>query len=86
MSILKFIWHIPRKLLIFFVKIYQKTISPDHGFMKAFFPGGYCKYTPSCSSYAVMSLEKYGAIYGSLKSFYRFLRCNPFSKGGYDMP
>jgi len=41
-------------------------------------------YTPTCSQYAIEALEKYGAFKGSLLSLWRILRCNPFSKGGFD--
>lgn len=43
-----------------------------------------CKYFPTCSQYAIEALEKYGVIKGSLLAVWRILRCNPFSKGGYD--
>lgn len=43
-----------------------------------------CKYYPTCSEYTKQAIEKYGAIKGSLKGIWRILRCNPFSKGGYD--
>lgn len=43
-----------------------------------------CKFIPSCSEYAIESLEEYGVIKGTLKSIYRILRCNPFNKGGLD--
>ena len=79
-----FIWHIPRNLLILVVKGYQKTLSPDHGFVKRFFPYGYCKFTPSCSDYAKISLQKHGFFIGFAKASWRVLRCNPWSKGGDD--
>ena len=43
-----------------------------------------CKYYPTCSQYAIEALEKHGVIKGSALAFWRILRCNPFSKGGYD--
>lgn len=43
-----------------------------------------CKYIPTCSQYALDAIEKYGVIKGSLKAIFRILRCNPFSKGGFD--
>jgi len=43
-----------------------------------------CKYYPSCSTYAIQALEMHGAIKGSLLAIWRILRCNPFSRGGYD--
>ena len=43
-----------------------------------------CRFVPTCSEYAIEALEKHGVIKGSLLAVYRILRCNPFSKGGYD--
>ena len=43
-----------------------------------------CRYYPTCSEYTGAAVEKYGVIKGLLKGAYRILRCNPFSKGGYD--
>jgi uncharacterized protein len=70
--------------LIGFIKFYQKTLSFDHGFLKIFFPYGYCRFRPTCSDYAVQSIEKYGILKGGLKAAWRILRCNPWNKGGYD--
>ncbi|MEK7672817.1 MAG: membrane protein insertion efficiency factor YidD [Patescibacteria group bacterium] len=81
---LKFIWRIPRNLLILLIIFYQKTISPDHSWVSRFYPYGYCKYSPSCSQYAKESLDKHGAVIGTFKAIWRVLRCNPCSKGGVD--
>lgn len=43
-----------------------------------------CKYIPSCSQYALEAVDKYGAIKGGIMAVLRVLRCNPFSKGGFD--
>lgn len=43
-----------------------------------------CRYIPTCSEYAVQAIERYGAWKGGLMAAWRILRCNPFSKGGYD--
>jgi len=43
-----------------------------------------CRFVPTCSEYAVGAIEKYGAGKGLLLAIWRILRCNPFSKGGYD--
>ena len=43
-----------------------------------------CKYIPTCSEYGIEAIEKYGALKGGLLTVWRILRCNPFSKGGYD--
>ena len=64
------------KVMIFLIRCYQKGISP--------YIGAHCKYTPTCSQYAVEAIKKYGCIYGSCLAIWRILRCNPWSKGGYD--
>ena len=43
-----------------------------------------CRFYPTCSQYALEAIQKHGAFKGSLLAAYRILRCNPFSKGGYD--
>ncbi|MDO8425041.1 MAG: membrane protein insertion efficiency factor YidD [bacterium] len=74
----------PRRILIFGIRLYQKTLSPDHGVLRALFLGGFCRYHPSCSEYARRSIEKRGVFFGSMWAIWRVIRCNPFSKGGVD--
>lgn len=73
-----------RYLVIKILKFYQKTLSFDHGFLKVFYPHGFCRFKPTCSEYAISAVEKYGIIKGGFKAGWRVLRCNPFNKGGYD--
>ena len=68
-----------RKLFVIPIKIYRKFISPLKRYPT-------CRYYPTCSEYALLAIEKYGVIKGSLKAIWRVLRCNPFSKGGIDYP
>lgn len=75
-----------KTLLQLLIRLYQKTLSPDHSWLSRYFPGGYCPYAPSCSMYTHMAIGKYGAIRGSLKGLWRILRCNPWGKGGMDLP
>ncbi len=63
-------------LLIFPVKIYQWTISPMIG------PS--CRYTPTCSTYSIEALKKYGPIKGFWLSIKRIASCNPWGGSGYD--
>lgn len=65
-----------KNLLLFLISIYQKYISP--------LKRTKCPYIPSCSQYGYEAIQKYGAFKGSLLAVWRILRCNPFSKGGYD--
>lgn len=63
--------------MIFLIRTYQTTLSPR-------FSGGACRYTPTCSQYAIEAIEVHGVFKGSLLAARRILRCNPFFKGGYD--
>jgi len=63
------------KVMIKMIKVYQSIPFQSHGS---------CKYVPSCSNYAIEALETYGFIKGSYLMIKRILRCNPWSKGGYD--
>lgn len=65
-----------KKLFLFIIKFYRKYISP----MKS----TKCPYIPSCSEYGMEAIEKYGALKGGALTLWRIIRCNPFSKGGYD--
>jgi len=76
--------HCPAYFVIKIIKLYQKTLSFDHGFFKFLFPRGYCRFYPTCSEYGIQAIEKYGIIRGVAKTVWRILRCNPFNKGGYD--
>ena len=66
----------PKKMVAGGIRFYQKNISP----MKS----TKCPYFPSCSEYGLLAVEKYGAVKGSAMALWRIVRCNPFSKGGYD--
>ncbi len=68
-----------KKILIKFLEFYKKSISPWLENL-----GVHCKYEPTCSEYTKQAIEKYGAIKGTLLGIKRILKCNPFSKGGYD--
>ncbi len=68
-----------RKIGIFLIKFYKKFISPIFHFL-----GVECKYYPTCSQYALEAIEKYGFLKGSFLAGKRILKCNPFSKGGYN--
>ena len=67
---------LPRKVVIFLIKLYQRFISP--------MLGNNCRFVPSCSEYTRQAVDKYGIIKGSFKAIKRILRCHPFSDGGYD--
>lgn len=68
-----------KKICIYLIEWYQRNIS-------SFFESRNirCKYYPSCSEYTKQAIEKYGVIKGGILGIKRILKCNPFSKGGYD--
>jgi len=63
-------------ILIYLIKLYQKTLS--------LLIGGNCRFYPSCSSYSIESIEKHGALKGSWLMIRRILRCHPLTEGGFD--
>ena len=65
-----------KRFLIWLILFYKKYISP----MKT----TKCPYFPSCSDYGLEAIRKHGVMKGGLLAVWRILRCNPFSKGGYD--
>ena len=67
-----------RDALILLIRLYRRYVSP--------LKPPTCRYVPTCSEYSIQALQKYGLLKGTAKSVWRVLRCNPFSKGGYDPP
>ncbi len=63
-------------IFIKLIKTYQYLISP--------FLQPSCRFTPSCSQYAIEVIQRHGVIRGGWLSFKRVLRCNPWHPGGYD--
>ena len=66
-----------KSLMIFLIRTYQLTMSPR-------FSGGACRFTPTCSQYALEAIQVHGVFKGTLLAIWRILRCNPLCKGGYD--
>lgn len=63
-------------IMIWFVRVYQRYAKPETRLR--------CCYTPSCSEYAILAIEKYGALVGGIKTVRRLFRCRP--PGGIDYP
>jgi uncharacterized protein len=77
-EMLRHLYMLPRKILIIFVRIYKLVLSPHIG--------AACRYQPTCSSYSIEALTKYGAIKGTILTLYRIGRCHPWGGHGYDPP
>lgn len=68
--------NILRKIFLIPIHFYRKFISP--------LKPPCCRYYPTCSTYAVQAVERFGIIRGTMLAAWRILRCNPWSKGGID--
>ena len=66
----------PKGICIALIRFYQKGISP--------LKKPCCKYIPTCSNYALEAVSRFGVLKGGFLALWRILRCNPFSRGGYD--
>lgn len=73
-----------RKPVVALIKLYQRTLSPDHGWTKHRHPAGFCRFYPTCSQYAVEAVQSRGVLRGCLLALARIIRCNPWSRGGID--
>jgi len=76
MKALYFVWLLPRNLVIGFILVWRKLISPLYGDV--------CRYYPSCSGYGLGSFQQHGVISGFIRTLWRIIRCNPWSPGGVD--
>ncbi|MDR3642795.1 MAG: membrane protein insertion efficiency factor YidD [Candidatus Doudnabacteria bacterium] len=81
---IKFISELPKKIVLSLIGLYQVTLSPDHGFFRARFPHGYCRFYPSCSDYARQSIINFGLIKGGYLGAKRVLRCHPWAEPKFD--
>ena len=72
----------PKSLLIFAVQVYRLTVSPAQVFL--FGAGAGCRFTPTCSAYALEAVREHGAATGTVLTAKRLCRCHPWGGGGHD--
>lgn len=73
------------KLLQLLIRLYQLTVSPDHGWLlRGRYPYGFCRFYPSCSQYAYDAIGRFGAVRGTALALARIARCNPFTQPKVD--
>jgi len=72
--------------IVLLIVLYQKTLSPDHGWFRHRFPHGFCPYYPTCSEYGKQVIQKRGVLIGIPLAVWRIIRCHPWTKGGVDQP
>ncbi|RLC37637.1 membrane protein insertion efficiency factor YidD [candidate division Kazan bacterium] len=73
-----------KTLFIWLIELYQKTLSPDHGWLSRFYPHGVCRYYPSCSEYTKESIKEWGVAKGIFVGVARICRCHPWAASGLD--
>ncbi|MBU1349225.1 membrane protein insertion efficiency factor YidD [Patescibacteria group bacterium] len=66
------------------IRLYQRTLSPDHGPLSKVLRAPVCRFHPTCSEYGHAVLGKHGLLKGSLLTGWRIMRCNPWTKAGFD--
>ncbi|MFH0907003.1 MAG: membrane protein insertion efficiency factor YidD [bacterium] len=69
-----------KQFILFLIKIYQKTISPDHGWFPVLRLFGRCRHYPTCSQYTEQAIKKHGVIKGLWLGIKRISTCHPWSK------
>ncbi|HRP99706.1 MAG TPA: membrane protein insertion efficiency factor YidD [Terrimesophilobacter sp.] len=75
---LAFAWLLPRNVCVLILRAYRAVISPLYGDV--------CRYYPSCSHYALQSIQLHGVIKGVALGSWRIARCHPWAAGGVDDP
>ena len=72
------------KVVVGALTLYQKTLSPDHGLLRPFFPLGVCRYHPTCSTYTKEAVRRFGVVQGLRLGARRIARCHPLGGHGHD--
>ena len=71
-------------ILVWLIRLYQRTLSPDHGVFRMLYPAGYCRFHPTCSEYAAEAITEHGALRGLFLALARISRCHPATNPGLD--
>ncbi|MGV8966254.1 MAG: membrane protein insertion efficiency factor YidD [Cellulomonas sp.] len=67
---------LPSRAVVALLRLYQRVVSPLYGTT--------CRFYPSCSQYALLSVQRHGVFRGTRLAVWRLLRCNPWNPGGVD--
>lgn len=74
-----------KKIVLLIIKIYQKTLSLDHGIFSKIYGRPLCRFQPTCSEYTLESVKRFGVLKGLFFGTKRVLRCHPWNEGGFDL-
>ncbi|MFW5885322.1 MAG: membrane protein insertion efficiency factor YidD [Patescibacteria group bacterium] len=73
-----------KKIILFLIKTYQRTLSRENGLAGKVFPGRSCRFFPTCSQYTYEAVEEFGIFSGGWMGIKRIARCHPWNEGGFD--
>jgi uncharacterized protein len=73
-----------KKIILKLIRLYQRTLSPDHGYGRWISRTAGCRFYPTCSAYTYDAVMRYGVAKGLVLGAYRIMRCHPWSRGGHD--
>lgn len=73
-----------KRIALLLIKIYQKTLSTNHGWLGYIVSEQFCRFHPSCSQYTYEAINRFGIIKGGWLGLKRIIRCHPWNDGGYD--
>lgn len=74
-----------KEVALFLIRLYQRTLSLDHGPLSYVTSERFCRFHPSCSQYTYEAVDKYGALKGGWLGLKRIVRCHPWNEGGVDL-
>jgi len=77
--------NLPKNIIVMLINVYQFLLSPDHSWLRARFPYGYCRHYPSCSQYSKEAVIKFGLIKGLYLSLKRLSKCHPWAEPSVDL-
>jgi len=73
-----------KRIALLSIRLYQKTLSADHGWLSWVTSERFCRFYPTCSQYTYEAIDRFGVTKGSWLGLKRIIRCHPWNDGGYD--